>query len=51
MTTIEQLINNDFRDWYKQPSATEQGIEDAEAALHIRLPGDYKSFLLWSKWR
>jgi cell wall assembly regulator SMI1 len=44
---IEELTKH-FISWHGRTGANSSEIKQAEYDLGVRLPGDYKSFLLWS---
>lgn len=45
---MEDLIKIIAPSWFKKPGATAEQIKQAEAALGIEFPSDYKTFLSWS---
>jgi hypothetical protein len=46
--TIEDLIETIAPSWFKKTGATTEQIKQAEAALGVGFPSDYKTFLSWS---
>jgi len=45
---MEDLIKIIAPSWFKKPGATPEQIKQAEAALGVEFPSDYKTFLSWS---